>query len=83
MYSDLVEIKEDLIEKVMNITFTDYDVISLYNREKEKETYINIDNLLVALEDLLNEYNHLQEEYDDFKQDVQDNYRPIPIDEQV
>lgn len=83
MYSDLVEIKEDLIEKVMNITFTDYDVISLYNREKEKETYINIDNLLVALEDLLNEYNHLQEEYDDFKQDVQDNYRPMPIDEQV
>ena len=84
MYSDLVEINDKLIEKVMAVTNTDYEVAKFYNRIEEKyESYINADNLVVALEDMLVEYDHMKEMYDDLKQDVEDNYRPIPPEEQI
>ena len=84
MYSDLVEINDKLIEKVMDATNTDYEVVRLYNKAEEKvETYINTDNLVVALEDMWVEYDHMKEMYEDLKQDVEDNYRPIPPEEQI
>ena len=84
MYSDLVEINDKLIEKVMDATNTDYEVVRLYNKAEEKvETYINTDNLVVALEDMWVEYDHMKEMYEDLKQDVEDNYRPIPVEEQI
>lgn len=84
MYKDLVEINDKLIEKVMAVTNTDYEVAKFYNRIEEKyESYINADNLIVALKDMLVEYDHMKEMYDDLKQDVEDNYRPIPPEEQI
>lgn len=84
MYKDLVEINDKLIKKVMAVTNTDYEVAKFYNRIEEKyESYINADNLVVALEDMLVEYDHMKEMYDDLKQDVEDNYRPIPPEEQI
>lgn len=84
MYSDLVEINDKLIKKVMDATNTDYEVVRLYNKAEEKvETYINTDNLVVALEDMWVEYDHMKELYEDLKQDVEDNYRPIPPEEQI
>ena len=68
----------------MAVTNTDYEVAKFYNRIEEKyESYINADNLVVALEDMLVEYDHMKEMYDDLKQDVEDNYRPIPPEEQI
>lgn len=84
MFKDLVEIDEKLINKVMDATETDYEVSKFYNKREEKfETYINIDNLMVVLEDLLIELDHSKEMYEDLKQDVEDNYRPIPPEEQI
>lgn len=84
MYSDLVEIDEKIINKVMDTTKTDYEAVKLYNRINDKmETYINTDNLITALEDMWVEYDHMKEMYEDLKQDVEDNYRPIPVEEQI
>lgn len=84
MYSDLFEIDEKLINRVMDATCTDYEVVKFYNRVEDKyETYISTDNLVVALEDMLVEYDRMKEMYEDLKQDVEDNCRPIPVEEQI
>lgn len=41
-------------------------------------------NIIETLfEDLIYEYHNLKEEYEDFKQDVEDNYEPVPISKQL
>jgi hypothetical protein len=35
------------------------------------------------LEDLLAEVDRLEEKYEDFEKDVEDNYRKVPIEEQI
>ena len=39
--------------------------------------------LIDLYSDLYSEYERLQEEFDDFKQNVEDNYKPISMSEQV
>ena len=41
------------------------------------------DDVISLLEDLVGKYQILKKEFEDYKQDVEDNYRPIPIAEQV
>lgn len=43
---------------------------------------MNEDDLIELLEDVVNEYERLQEEYEDYKRNVEDNYKPIPVSEQ-
>lgn len=84
MNKDYTEISRKLIDKIEEATNTDYEVIKFYNKiEDKEETYISIDKLIVALEDMLVEYDHMKEMYEDLKQDVEDNYRPIPVEEQI
>ena len=45
--------------------------------------FISIDELLDKFEDLIFELETIKEEYEDFKKDVEDNYKYMPIDEQV
>lgn len=44
---------------------------------------VSVDDLLDKIEDLTFELEAVKEEYDDFKRDVEDNYKYMPIDEQV
>lgn len=44
---------------------------------------VSIDDLLDKIEDLTFELEAVKEEYEDFKRDVEDNYKYMPIDEQV
>lgn len=44
---------------------------------------VTIDELLDGIDNLLYEVKHLQEEMDDYKKYVEDNYNPIPYSEQV
>lgn len=70
---DLIIKDEDvrkLLDKVSDITCTDYSEYTLWC-------------LVSALEDMIYELHHVQEEFDDFKQDVEDNYRPISYEEQI
>lgn len=58
---------KELLEKVSKITRYKYEEGDLY----------------AALEDMLDAYKYLEEEYNDLEEDLQDNYRPIPYAEQV
>lgn len=71
----------DIIEKASKITLTDYD-IKWFDAENING-YIDTDNLILIIEDLICEVNHLEEKIEDIEQDMRDNYRPIPVAEQV
>ena len=65
-----LEINEKLIEKVKKITGINY---------KSKGRLVTYDDIISMIENLTCEYEVLQEEYDDFKQDVEDNYVSRPM----
>lgn len=49
----------------------------------KNKDFISVDELLDKFEDLIFELEAVKEEYNDFKKDVEDNYKYMPIDEQV
>lgn len=62
------------MKKVENITHTDYKI---------KDNFIKTDYLVNAIDELLREIYRLNREYKDLKQEIQDNYKPISIQEQI
>ena len=74
MYAKLDENEMKYIDRICEITYTDYDI---------KDSMVSVDNLIIMLEDLYTEYECLKEEYEDFKKDVKDNYEHIPYEEQI
>lgn len=71
----------ETLERVSKITFTDYE-IKWFDAENI-DGYISSDSLFSMVEDLIYEIDRLQEEIEDMEQDIHDNYRPIPMAEQV
>lgn len=71
---ELSDYWKELINKISETTLTNYDI---------KGNDIEIDALLNVIEDLYMEYDHLQEEFEDFKKDVEDNYKHIEYKDQV
>lgn len=65
----------------MEIIINDKDVESLLEQTSEITEIDYSDNTLdclcAALQDMLIEHKHLKEEMEDFKQEVEDNYRPL------
>ena len=49
---------------------------------KEKD-YYSIDELIAIIEDLDDKLEEIKEEYKDFKQDVEDNYKRMTTREQI
>lgn len=72
MYRKLNNDELETIKRVSKITFADYEV---------KDDFIPVDSLLVAIEDLLIEIGRLEEKYNDFEQEVADNYKPYTKEE--
>lgn len=62
------------MKEVENITHTDYKI---------KDNFIKTDYLVNAIDELLREIYRLNREYKDLKQEIQDNYKPISIQEQI
>lgn len=67
----------------MNIYFKKEDLINfdcisekMLDRLGITQDIISIDDLLGILEDLYFEKEHLEEEIEDIKQDIEDNYKP-------
>lgn len=71
----------DIINKVHEITLTDYE-IKWFDAENING-YIESDVLLNIIQDLICEIEHKEEEIEDIKQDIESNYRPLTIAEQV
>ena len=63
--------EQELIKKVEKITNSDYNV---------DDGFISSTYIMSALEELLSEYEHLQERYNDLEKNLETNYKPIPID---
>lgn len=70
-----------ILERAFNVTLTDYE-IRWFDRSN-KEGYIRAEDLISIIEDLICEVGYLKEEIEDIKQDIQDNYKPIPVAEQI
>lgn len=71
MYCKLDEKEIELIKKIGVITWGDYEL---------QEPYIEVEMLKQALEELMYSYEELNERYKDLEKDVEENYKPIPID---
>lgn len=61
----------------MEIVMKDYDLKSF----KEKDVY-TWDEILDIIQDLESEKFRLEEELEDLKQDMEENYKRIPVNEQ-
>ena len=64
-----------IINKVSSITFTDYQI--------DNQDYIEADNLVSAIIDLLYEVDYLKEKIEDIEADRDENWQPIPYKEQI
>lgn len=69
----------DILEKASNITSQDYEIKWF----DEENGYISTDNLFTIIEDLICEVDKLEEQLEDLNNDIKDNYKPIPVSEQV
>lgn len=67
----------DLFQRVAKATGADYD-IKWFDAENI-DGYIHEDNILAMLEDLLYELDSAKEIIEDIKNDVEENYQPIPF----
>ena len=67
-----LELKQDLIDKIEEITCTDYKI---------KGDYIPAENIENMIKDLLCEIDRLNEKIEDMENDIRDNYRPISNEE--
>lgn len=72
-YYKLDENELNDIKKASKITLTDYDL---------EGQFIPCDALTSAIKDLLIEIDELEEKLDDVKRDLEENYKPIPLEEQ-
>lgn len=55
---------------------------TLSNHFKNKDM-VSVEDILIELEQVIDDMEALQEEFDDYKRDVEDNYKPISYAEQV
>ena len=53
-----------------------------YLDEKFKKDLISIDDLLTLTEDVIYDLENLKDEHRELQQDLEENYRPIPVNEQ-
>lgn len=73
-----LEISKENYKKIQEITITDYEGLDFVTKVLIKEDFIE-----PLIEDLLIAYDSLKEEFEDYKKNVADNYRQIPVAEQV
>lgn len=71
MYWELSDEDLEKLNKISDITGVDYEL---------KNNLVPVDSLIYALKDMLYEYHNKQEEIDDLKQEIEDNYEPRKID---
>lgn len=64
--------------KDMNECFT-----KRYLQDEFKKDLVSVDELIGLIEDLKGEYDYLEEQYEDLKRDMEDNYKPISVEEQI
>jgi uncharacterized small protein (DUF1192 family) len=74
-----MKIETELLKNIEEKTMTEYKRYRLGNDEL---SLIDGNEIESMLEDLLAEIGRLEEEIEDMKQDIQDNYTRIPVENQ-
>lgn len=69
-----LKLDEEMLKRIQSITATDYEA---------EGNFLTIDSVGEIISDLLLAVDRLEEEYEDYKQYVEDNYKPISYAEQV
>lgn len=69
----------------MNNVYINANQIASWVADKyfKNKDIISVDEILCALEDLADDYDALEEKYNDFKQDVESNYKLMNTEEQI
>ena len=70
-------INKELANKLKSKTLNEYGI------KIDDKVYLEQNDVLSIIEDLLVEIGNLEEKYEDLERDMQDNYRHIPIEEQI
>ena len=70
-------INKELANKIKSKTLNEYGI------KIDDKVYLEPDDVLRIIEDLLIEINNLEKKYEDLERDMQDNYKHIPIEEQI
>ena len=65
----------DVLYKATEITGIDYNII--WHDAENIDGYIDSEVLLDIIQDLMCELDNAKEKYEDLKQDLEDNYKPI------
>ncbi len=67
IYISLNKSELSKLEEISDITQIDYDI---------KDSQVEVEGILSALEDLLYEYHNLQEKHEDYKEYTKEHYEP-------
>lgn len=70
-------INKELANKIKSKTLNEYGI------EVKDKVYLEQNDVLSIIEDLLVEIGNLEEKYEDLERDMQDNYKHIPVEEQI
>lgn len=70
-------INKELANKIKSKTLNEYGI------KIDDKVYLEQNDVLSIIEDLLVEIDNLEEKYEDLERDMQDNYKHIPIEEQI
>lgn len=70
-------INKELANKIKSKTLNKYGI------ELRDKIYLEQNDVLSIIEDLLVEIGNLEEKYEDLERDMQDNYKHISIEEQI
>lgn len=65
MKREYIELSQKTIDKIEEITLTDYEI---------NDCKVLVDNCINIIEDLIIEYDNLLEEYNDYKEKEMDRY---------
>lgn len=65
-----IELEEKLYKRILEIGSSDYG----NTLQKDDKVYVNIDGVYAMLQDLVDEYDNKEEEYNDLKEDMDNNY---------
>ena len=69
-----IKLDEKIIEKIEEVTFT---------RVNRINDFVYAEDIKSIIEDLLIAIDEKTEELDDLKQNLEDNYKPIKVEEQI
>ena len=70
-------INKELANKIKSKTLNEYGI------KIDDKVYLEQNDVLSIIEALLVEIGNLEEKYEDLERDMQDNYKHIPIEEQI